>query len=134
MKRKWIIIALISAFVCPSLLAQESPQRPSWANKEGILQNDKNSYVKVIKVYSISENDAREKMTQLVESERRSSIGRRAQASDEGEMAGFTYAFQEVGFYAGEMSGSGRYYYFLVQICKTFECRNWEKVKPKNLK
>ncbi|MCQ2077530.1 MAG: hypothetical protein MJZ20_11005 [Bacteroidaceae bacterium] len=134
MKNKLVVIALLSALICPALLAQEGSKKPSWAEKVGILQNDKTSYVKVLKIYSFSESDARERMVKLITEERRSSIGRRVQASDEGEVAGFTYAFQELGFYAGTMSGNGRYYYFLVQVCKSYECRDWEKVKPKNLK
>lgn len=134
MRNKFVVIALLSALICPTILAQDGSKKPSWAEKAGILQNDKTSYVKVFKIFSISENNAREKMVNLIEEERRSSIGRRVQASDEGEVAGFTYAFQELGFYAGDTMGSGRYYYFLVQICKSYECRDWEKVKQKNLK
>lgn len=134
MKNKLVVIALLCALICPTILAQDGQKKPSWAEKVGILQDDKTSYVKVLKVYSISESEAREKMEKLVAEERCSAIGRRVQASDEGEVAGFTYAFQELGFYAGDASGMGRYYYFLVQICRSYECREWPKVKAKKLK
>lgn len=127
MKRIGLLLlfcAMLMPFAYGSKPAEDG--KPSWVTKP-VHIDGKTSYLITVKAFSYSEANAREKALQQIQDERKRNIGIRVKAEGESDEAGYTYSYRIIDEY-WEYTDEWAYCWFLVQMCKEFECLDWEEV------
>lgn len=104
----FLITTIIMLFGINSVYAQDTSDKPEWAKKTGIIADGRktSSYVEVYKIYAIGKDLAEETLRQKL-------IGKEHKI---------------LRLYEGEYVSPGRNYYFMVQICKGYQCQEWDEV------
>lgn len=126
---RYILFFVLLSITHIHLFAQDS-QRPEWSYKTGVIADGQTSYLKVYSFFANGRTEAYEKLKEVIEQDRRTAMGVR---KDDDKSLGFIYSYQELGMYM-EIVAHGGMYYFLVQVCKTYSCHEWEKVDVSSAK